>query len=82
MQRVRRSSHPRSRLDLLLVIKPRLGEAKRSAWSLLIPDRDKVAAQAEAISQQRPKSNKDWQDVADALDREGARLFGGICPES
>ncbi|GJE98003.1 SPO22 domain-containing protein [Phanerochaete sordida] len=61
--------------DLLLVIKPRLGEAKRSAWSLLVPDLDKVAAQAEAISQQRPKSNKDWQDVADALDREGVYLW-------
>lgn len=61
--------------DLLLVIKPRLGEAKRSAWSLLIPDLDKVASRAEAISQQRPKANKDWQDVADTLDREGVYLW-------
>jgi hypothetical protein len=62
--------------DLLILIKPRLGESKRSAWPLLIPDLDKVAALGESIGQQRPKAIKDWKDVADSLDREGVYLKG------
>lgn len=59
------------RPDHLVLIKPKLTESKRSAWPQLIPDLDKVAALGEAISKQRPKTNKDWKDEADALDREG-----------
>lgn len=58
--------------DQLVHIKPKLSESKRSAWPLLIPDLDKIAALGEAISKGRPRTNKDWKDKADALDREGA----------
>ena len=58
--------------DRLVLIKPKLAESRRSAWPQLIPDLDKVAALGEAISKQRPKTNTDWKDEADALDREGA----------
>ena len=56
---------------MLIHIKPRLNETKRSAWPSLIPDLNKVAALAEAITQQRPRTSKDWLPVADTLDREG-----------
>lgn len=60
--------------DKLILIKPRLTDTKRSVSSQLIPDLDIVAALAQSIAQHRPKTNKDWQDVADTLDREGASL--------
>ncbi|KAJ3558726.1 hypothetical protein NM688_g744 [Phlebia brevispora] len=46
--------------DILIDIKPKLTEAKRSAWPSLIPDLNKLAALAESITQQCPRSNKDW----------------------
>ena len=34
-----------------------------------------MAAFAEAFSEQRPRSNKAWVDLADSLDQEGLSLF-------
>jgi hypothetical protein len=34
-----------------------------------------VAALAEAFSEQRPRSNKAWVELADSLDQEGLSLF-------
>lgn len=62
-------------IDILIHIKPRLSETKRSAWPSLIPDLNKLAALAEDIAQQRPRTNKDWLLEADTLDREGAWLL-------
>ncbi|PSR82973.1 hypothetical protein PHLCEN_2v5943 [Hermanssonia centrifuga] len=60
---------------ILIHIKPILSEGKRSVWSSLIADLYKVAALAESITQQRPRTNKDWLPVADTLDREGVNLW-------
>ncbi len=34
-----------------------------------------MAALAEAFSEQRPRSNKAWVELADSLDQEGLSLF-------
>jgi hypothetical protein len=52
--------------DLLLRVKD-----VKNARSSIIDDLHQVAALAESFTEQRPKSNKGWLDMADALDREG-----------
>ncbi|KAM6497714.1 hypothetical protein JOM56_005662 [Amanita muscaria] len=41
----------------------------------LVQDLNKLAALAESFSEQRPKSTKDWPDLADSLDQEGVNLW-------
>ncbi|KAI0697156.1 hypothetical protein BC835DRAFT_1413864 [Cytidiella melzeri] len=61
--------------DILVLIKPRLNDPKRSAWQSLISDLHKLAALAESINQHRPRTSHDWLSVADTLDREGVNLW-------
>lgn len=60
--------------DILVKIKPRLSENKRSGGTSLISDLHKLAALAESITQHRPRTNQDWLSVSDTLDREGMCL--------
>ena len=62
-------------IDILVQVKPKLSETRRSAWPSLVPELNKIAALAESIMQQRPRSSKEWLLVADILDREGACLL-------
>ncbi|KIM81848.1 hypothetical protein PILCRDRAFT_8503 [Piloderma croceum F 1598] len=61
-------------LDLLVKIKPKLNDAQLESGPL-VHDLYQVAALAESFTAQRPKSNKNWGHLADALDREGVTLW-------
>jgi hypothetical protein len=58
-------------LDLLIKIKPKLHDKQFESGSLA-SDLYQVAALAESFTAQRPRSNKNWGHLADALDREGS----------
>ncbi|TFK48044.1 hypothetical protein OE88DRAFT_1810744 [Heliocybe sulcata] len=60
---------------LLLKIKPRLSDQKGFADDKLLEDLLQISALAESFIEQRPKSNKNWQDLADSLDQEGVALW-------
>jgi len=69
-------------LDLLIRIKPRLDDPDLPNRPSLVQDLHQVAALAEAFSEQRPRSNKAWVELADSLDQEGVSLWnisGLIC---
>ncbi|KAI0802995.1 hypothetical protein BC629DRAFT_1284035 [Irpex lacteus] len=61
--------------DLLVQIKPRLNDPKRSAEGSLISDLHKLAAVAESVCKQRPHTSHEWLAAADSLDREGVNLW-------
>lgn len=56
--------------DLLIKIKPKLHDKQFESGSLA-SDLYQVAALSESFTAQRPRSNKNWGHLADALDREG-----------
>jgi len=58
-------------LDLLITIKPKLNDRKLESVSL-VGDLYQIATLAESFTAQRPRSNKNWGHLADALDREGS----------
>lgn len=58
-------------LDLLVKIKPKLHDNKVKSGSL-VDNLNQVAALAESFTAQRPRSNKNWSQLADTLDREGS----------
>jgi len=60
--------------DLLITIKPKLHDRKLESGSL-VEDLYQVAALAESFTAQRPRSNRNWGHLADALDREGVALW-------
>ncbi|KAI0085689.1 meiosis protein SPO22/ZIP4 like-domain-containing protein [Irpex rosettiformis] len=62
-------------LDILIEIKPKLSDTKRNSGQPLISDLHNLAAAAESINQQRPRTSHDWLTVADTLDREGAYAY-------
>lgn len=62
-------------IDCLIRIKPRLDDPGLPNRPSLVQDLNKVAAMAESFSEQRPKSNKAWSDLADSLDQEGVNLW-------
>jgi hypothetical protein len=57
--------------DLLIKIKPKLHDRKLESGSL-VDDLYQVATLAESFTTQRPRSNKNWGHLTDALDREGS----------
>lgn len=61
--------------DLLVQIKPRLNDPKRSAEGSLISDLHKLAAVADSVCKQRPHTSHEWLAAADSLDREGACIL-------
>ncbi|TCD65068.1 hypothetical protein EIP91_003270 [Steccherinum ochraceum] len=63
--------------DVLIKVKPKVtdGNLKKSSARTLLDDLDKLAALAESFTQQRPRANKDWLALAEALDREGVHLW-------
>jgi len=62
-------------LDLLIRIKPHLDDPDLPNRPSLVQDLHHVAALAEGFSEQRPRSNKAWVELADSLDQEGLSLF-------
>lgn len=53
-------------IDLLLRVKDVKGTR-----SSLLDDLLQIAALAESFTEQRPRSNKTWMEMAEVLDREG-----------
>lgn len=66
-------------LDLLIKIKPKLNDKQPESASL-VNDLYQVAAHAESFTRQRPRSNKNWGHLADALDREGSFAQHTVLP--
>lgn len=60
----------RSSVDLLLRVKD-----VKTRGTLLVEDLHQLAALAESFTEQRPRSNKSWIHLAEALDREGQYVF-------
>lgn len=69
------------RVDVLIKVKPKVieGTHKKSSSSTLLDDLAKLATLAESLTQQRPRANKGWLALAEALDREGPHsgVLGG-----
>jgi len=42
---------------------------------MLVEELGQMAMLAESFTEQRPRSNKNWQDLADSLDQEGVALW-------
>ncbi|KAG7090528.1 hypothetical protein E1B28_009637 [Marasmius oreades] len=62
--------------DLLTTTKAQLSDdANISIRPSLIQNLHRVAALAETFSEQRPKSGKEWDELADTLDQEGVSLW-------
>jgi hypothetical protein len=60
-------------LDLLIKVKAKLNDDHVGSGSLA-DELYQVAALAENFTAQRPRSNKNWSQLADTLDREGMSL--------
>lgn len=56
-------------------IKLKLKDSKRSEWGSIRTELQHLASLAESFTKQRPRSNKDWVDLADNLDRDGVDLW-------
>ncbi|KAJ7474020.1 meiosis protein SPO22/ZIP4 like-domain-containing protein [Mycena latifolia] len=61
--------------DHLITAKPQLDSTDPNVRPSLIEKLRQVAALAEAFTEQRPKSNKGWLQLADELDQEGVNLW-------
>ncbi|KAJ7691328.1 meiosis protein SPO22/ZIP4 like-domain-containing protein [Mycena rosella] len=61
--------------DLLIAAKPQLDNPDPDVRPPLIEKLRQVASLAESFTEQRPKSNKDWLQLADELDQEGVNLW-------
>ncbi|TFK38784.1 meiosis protein SPO22/ZIP4 like-domain-containing protein [Crucibulum laeve] len=62
-------------MELLATIKPLLDDPKHSNRPSVVEDLEQVASLAESFIEQRPRSNKSWSHLADALDQEGVNLW-------
>ncbi|EIN13175.1 hypothetical protein PUNSTDRAFT_139817 [Punctularia strigosozonata HHB-11173 SS5] len=60
---------------VLTRIKPKLTDISHSDRTALIRELNEVAGLAHAFSKQRPKSTKNWQEIADSLDNEGVGVW-------
>ena len=60
-------------VDLLITVKPKLHDRTLECGSL-VDDLYQIATLAESFTKERPRSNKNWSHLADALDREGSFL--------
>ena len=58
-------------LDVIINLKPKLTDTRNALRSGLVDDLHQLAVLGESFSAKRPKSNKHWTELADALDREG-----------
>ncbi|KAL0950560.1 hypothetical protein HGRIS_007363 [Hohenbuehelia grisea] len=61
--------------DLLSTIKPQLNDPQDAGRAALVKDLHQVASLAQSFTERRPKSNKEWLDLADNLDQEGVYLW-------
>ena len=62
-------------LDLLTKTKAQLDDSNAANRASLIQNLHQVAMLAESFAEQRPRSNKDWVNLADMLDQEGWHIF-------
>lgn len=60
-------------LDLLIKVKAKLNDDSFASGSLA-DELYQVAVLAENFTAQRPRSNKNWSQLADTLDREGTSV--------
>jgi len=69
--------------DLLITAKPQLDNPDPSVRPTLIEKLRQVASLAESFTEQRPRSNKSWIQLADELDQEGlSRTLSPINPRA
>ncbi|TDL22344.1 hypothetical protein BD410DRAFT_821261 [Rickenella mellea] len=61
--------------DIIINIKPKLTDTRKAARSSLIEDLNHLAVLAQKFTEQRPRSNRTWIELGDALDREGVHLW-------
>ncbi|KAJ7160549.1 meiosis protein SPO22/ZIP4 like-domain-containing protein [Mycena crocata] len=61
--------------DLIVTAKPHLDSADPGVRPPLIEKLRRIASLAESFTEQRPRSNKTWLQLADELDQEGVNLW-------